>query len=218
MSQRKRNPAKTRNAILQAARHLFAQRDISAVSIRDIAEAAGVSHGLVQQYFGTREQMIAAIIQNEIEEFGRRFAPIPAEDAEEALEGVRSTLMAGRARFHDYAVLITRAQLTGIQPETMLDPAMPTPAAGLAAMIRDLQAKAPTNAVKMDPRLVSAYINAVLFAFESLSPWLMTSVGLKPRDYEARHGEIVDITMKLIAMAIGVSPSPPDRPKRQKGK
>ncbi len=41
------------------------------MSYRDIAKAAGVSHGLVQQYFGTRQHMIAAIIQNEIEEAGK---------------------------------------------------------------------------------------------------------------------------------------------------
>jgi AcrR family transcriptional regulator len=211
MSQRKRDAQATKGRILLAARRLFAQRDIPAVSIRDIAEAAGVSHGLVQQYFGTREQMIAAIIQNEIEEFDKRFSPVGRESAEATLDRVRDGLRTGRARFHDYAVLITRAQLAGVEPETMLDPATPTPALALANAIRELQTHPPTGRDRMDPLLVSAYVNAALFAFETMYPWLMTSVGLKPGDYEARLDEIADLSVKLIGMAIGASPKKPGR-------
>jgi AcrR family transcriptional regulator len=46
---------------------MFAERGITAVSIRTIADAAGISHGLVQQYFGTRENMVAEIIKHEID-------------------------------------------------------------------------------------------------------------------------------------------------------
>ena len=65
LSQRKRNATKTQTAILEAARRLFAQQDISAVSIRDIAQAAGVSHGLFQQYYGSREHMVAVGLKPE---------------------------------------------------------------------------------------------------------------------------------------------------------
>lgn len=212
MSERKHNAQATRTSILEAARRLFARQDISAVSIRDIAKEAGVSHGLVQQYFGTREQMIAGIIQHEIEEFGGRFAMQPPGGAEETLAALRSSLESGRARFHDYALLIMRAELTGVRPEKMLDPATPTPAMALADAIRGLQTRAPKKSAKMDPHLVAAYINAALFAFETLSPWLMASVGLKPADYEARVGEIADISLRLIALTVGAnSPAPPDR-------
>ena len=72
MSPKTRDAERTRAAILEAARRLFAERDISAVSIRDIAQAAGVSHGLVQHHFGTRERLVAAIVQDEIDEFAAR--------------------------------------------------------------------------------------------------------------------------------------------------
>ena len=216
MSQQKRNAHLTKARILRTARRLFAESDISAVSIRDIAEAAGVSHGLVQQYFGTREQMIAAIIQDEIEEIEKRFPPVLAGNAQAVLEAVRSTLKDGRARFHHYAVLITRAELAGVKPETMLDPAIPTPAMALAAAIRDLQSESRNTPGRMDPLLVSAYINATLFAFETIYPWLMASVGLKPGDYEARFDEIVDISMRVISLAIGTEPQKQGRRSRSR--
>jgi len=112
-------------------------------------------------------------------------------------------LKAGKTRFRDYARLITRAELAGIHPEKMLDLATPTPAMALAGLIRDFQARSPESSARLDPRLVSAYINASLFAFATMSPWLMKSVGLPAKDYEARFEEIADISMNLISLAAG---------------
>ncbi len=43
---------------MRAARRLFAEHAIRAVSVRDVAKEAGVTHGLVHHYFGTKEQLI----------------------------------------------------------------------------------------------------------------------------------------------------------------
>ncbi len=202
---KKRNAEKTKRAIMLAARRLFAEHDIGTVSYRDIAAAAHVSHGLVQQYLGPREHMIAAIIQDEIEEFAKLLPSGPAGKVDLTPEDLRSVLKAGKTRFRDYARLITRAALAGVEPEKMLNPASPTPALALAGSIRNLQAKSPKSSSGLDPQLVSAYINASLFAFATLSPWLMKSVGLQPRDYEARSDEIAEISVKLVALASGIT-------------
>lgn len=203
MKPKKRNAERTKRAILRAARELFAKRGIAAVSIRDIASAAGVSHGLVQQYFGTRERMVAAIIRSEIEEFAKLSPRGEAGQTDLTLDSIGSRLRSGGTRFRDFALLITRAELAGVEPEKMLDPAIPTPAMALAATIGDLQAKSPTSRERMDPRLVSAYVNASLFAFATMSPWLMTSVGLKPEDYEGMRDGIADISVRLLRLAAG---------------
>src|ERR1700678_4167148 len=51
-------------AILEAATDLFAERGPAATSIRDIAERAGVNHGLVFRHFGTKEQLFGAVLNN----------------------------------------------------------------------------------------------------------------------------------------------------------
>lgn len=225
MKPKERNAAKTKSSILQAARRLFADRGISDVSIRDIASAAGVSHGLVQQYFGTRARMVEGIIESEIADFGNLTPPVEEGRQDCPLENIRSMLANGDNRFRDFARLITRAELEGIEPGKMLDPSVPTPAMQMAASIRELKTTATASCGELDPRLVSAYINASLFAFATMAPWLMASVGLKPEDYEARRHEIADITVRLIALAAGIgepsgkpdqietAPHPPTEPR-----
>ena len=205
MTPKTRDAERTKAAILEAARHLLAEQDFSAVSIRDIAAAAGVSHGLVQHHFGTREQLVAEIVRQEVAELAASPPPLPVDTAPESLERLRAELKAGMARFQDYARLIARAELAGAEPEKLLDPAVPTPAMLLAGAIRDIQTREATDPGPgtLDPALVSAYVNASFFAFATMAPWLMTAVGLQPRDYEARLDEIVDISVRLIALAAG---------------
>ena len=203
MNPKTRNAERTKAAIIGAARRLFAERDLAAVSIRDIAQAAGVSHGLVQHHFGTREELVAAVIRSEIDGFAATPRALPAGATAADLEPLREELRAGMTRFRDYALLITRAELAGAEPERLLDPAVPTPAMLLAASIRELQARTAAPPGGLDPDLVSAYVNASLFAFATMAPWLMTAVGLEPRDYETRLDEIIDISVRLIALSVG---------------
>ncbi|MCA2274234.1 TetR/AcrR family transcriptional regulator [Mycobacterium intracellulare] len=51
-------------AILEAATELFAERGPAATSIRDIAARAGVNHGLVFRHFGTKEQLVGAVLDH----------------------------------------------------------------------------------------------------------------------------------------------------------
>jgi AcrR family transcriptional regulator len=203
MAARNRDAKRTRAAILQAARLLLSQQDFASVSIRDIAAAAGVSHGLVQHHFGTKEQLVAAIIGTEVAEFSDQDwtpgAVSTADDRERAHREFRARM----ARSQDFARLITRAELAGVQPERMLDPQTPTPAQVLAAEIRAGQQRSDSPSA-LDADLVAAYVNAATFAFATLGPWLMASVGLDPDDYEARFEEITEISIRVIAMAAQV--------------
>ena len=200
-----RDSTKTRARIIRAARRLYAKRDIATVSIRDIAAAAGVSHGLVQRYCGTREQMIAEIVREEIEGF---LAVMPKETLGtppgERLDVLRDMLKVSMRRLQDFAPVIARAELAGVEPGTMIAPERPTPSMRLAAALSKLQADAHGDHQPLDPVLVSAYITASHFAFGAMSPWLMAAVGLDPEDYEKRQDEIVDISVRLIALAVGL--------------
>lgn len=59
---RLRDRAKTRSAILDAARLLFTQRGYEGVSVREIAAAVGVNAALVIRYFGSKELLFAEAI------------------------------------------------------------------------------------------------------------------------------------------------------------
>ncbi|MER6593957.1 TetR family transcriptional regulator [Micromonospora purpureochromogenes] len=53
----------TRQAILAAARTIFAERGFDAASIRVIAAAAGVDPALVHHYFGSKEELFRATVE-----------------------------------------------------------------------------------------------------------------------------------------------------------
>ncbi len=54
----------TRQAILEAARDLFAAHAYEHVGLRDIAAAAGATAALVNRYFGTKEQLFREVLES----------------------------------------------------------------------------------------------------------------------------------------------------------
>lgn len=51
-------------AVLSAATELYAERGPAATSIRDVAERAGVNHGLVFRHFGAKDALVAAVLNH----------------------------------------------------------------------------------------------------------------------------------------------------------
>lgn len=59
-TRRKRDPQRTREAILEAAREVLAQDGKEGLSVAQVAQRAGVNRGTAYQHFQTREQLIEA--------------------------------------------------------------------------------------------------------------------------------------------------------------
>lgn len=51
-------------ALITAAAELFARRGPKAVSVREVAAAAGVNHGLVHHYFGGKDELVEAVLDH----------------------------------------------------------------------------------------------------------------------------------------------------------
>jgi AcrR family transcriptional regulator len=64
---RRRNPEDARAHILDAADRVFRDHLPDAVGLREIAAAAGVSHGLVTHYFATYDGLVAAVIARRLD-------------------------------------------------------------------------------------------------------------------------------------------------------
>lgn len=71
-ARRRRSPDQARSEILAAATDLIAERGPDAVTLRQVGEAAGVTHGLVTHYFGTYETLVQAVLQRANEQRRRR--------------------------------------------------------------------------------------------------------------------------------------------------
>ncbi|GAA3428803.1 TetR/AcrR family transcriptional regulator [Streptosporangium sandarakinum] len=78
---RRRDPEESRAELLAAAAELIRQRGPDNVSLRQIAEAAGVAHGLVSHYFGTYAALVREVLRVENDRIESRVRErIRAED------------------------------------------------------------------------------------------------------------------------------------------
>ncbi|MGH3447372.1 MAG: TetR/AcrR family transcriptional regulator [Nocardioidaceae bacterium] len=64
---RRRTPEQAREEILTAATDLIARYGPDGVGLRQVADAIGVTHGLVTHYFGTYQALVRAVLQRENE-------------------------------------------------------------------------------------------------------------------------------------------------------
>lgn len=63
MIRRRRTPEQARAEILAAATELIARRGPDGASLRQVAEAAGVTHGLVVHYFGSYQGLVGEVLR-----------------------------------------------------------------------------------------------------------------------------------------------------------
>ncbi|HPZ52032.1 MAG TPA: TetR/AcrR family transcriptional regulator [Clostridia bacterium] len=69
--QNERMTMATRKKIMEAGLVLFAQKGFALTSIKDIAEAAGISTGLIYRHFSSKEDLFNSLIANTIEELNK---------------------------------------------------------------------------------------------------------------------------------------------------
>lgn len=78
----------TRQAILEAALHLFTKRDPSAVRMVDIARSAGVTRQAVYLHFGSRTGLLVSLVQYVDEKEGLAELTRPVWEAPTAAEAL----------------------------------------------------------------------------------------------------------------------------------
>lgn len=66
----------SRDRILATALELFGTRGYHTTSIEAVAGAAGVSKGLIYNYFSSKEQLLEALLVGSIDEMVEQFAPL----------------------------------------------------------------------------------------------------------------------------------------------
>jgi TetR/AcrR family fatty acid metabolism transcriptional regulator len=84
-----------RRALLAAAVRVFARSGYHGARVGDIAEEAGVAHGLLYHYFDSKEDVLRTIFRENWGVLLERFRAVEAADepAEQKLEGVAKILL-----------------------------------------------------------------------------------------------------------------------------
>ncbi|MFJ9381330.1 TetR/AcrR family transcriptional regulator [Streptomyces sp. NPDC101455] len=101
-SVREQRRARTRAAILEAARQEFSRHGYQKATIRSVAEQAGCDPSLVMQHFGNKQQLfraasqvdldIAAVAAGPAEELSERFIRVVFEQLDKRPEATAATL------------------------------------------------------------------------------------------------------------------------------
>jgi AcrR family transcriptional regulator len=107
---RAKQKEETRDKVLDAARRLFVARNFDDVGVRDIAQAAGVATGTVIAAFGSKGDLLNAII---IDDFHAQKQLI--EDEAKSVVGFRARMLAmmvACARYQESQLSIVRAGMS----------------------------------------------------------------------------------------------------------
>ena len=84
-----------RRRILDAAVRVFARRGFHTSRVGDIAEEAGVAHGLLYHYFSSKDEVLETVFRENWRELLERFEQVEASDepADEKLRGLVKILL-----------------------------------------------------------------------------------------------------------------------------
>ena len=95
MTDRSTNAPDKRRVILDAAVRVFARKGYHTSRVGDIAEEAGVAHGLLYHYFPSKEQVLQTVFRENWGELLDAFARIESSDATplEQLGAIAKTLL-----------------------------------------------------------------------------------------------------------------------------
>ncbi|UXA08093.1 TetR/AcrR family transcriptional regulator [Mycobacterium sp. SMC-2] len=144
-------------AILEAATDLFAERGPAATSIRDIAARSNVNHGLVFRHFGTKDQLVGAVLDHLGADLSALLSSEPPADVLDRALDRQMRVMA-------------RTVLDGY-PAGQLQKRFPT----IATLLEWVR---PLHDDETDARLAVANALALQFGWRLFAPILRTATGL----------------------------------------
>jgi TetR/AcrR family transcriptional regulator len=114
----RRDPDRSRQAILDAAERLFAEHGFETVSMERIGRAANLSRGAPGYFFGSKDALYRAVLQRLfetaeqlVEETHHQLADVPDGDLDRALEVVVENLLEFLYERPTFLVLVEREAL-----------------------------------------------------------------------------------------------------------
>jgi AcrR family transcriptional regulator len=170
-------------AILDSAAELFARRGPAAASIRDIAVHARVNHGLVFRHFGTKEQLVAAVLNHLASQHAALIdRRAPAQDIEAA--GDRQLRVIARALLDGFAV----GQLQTSFP-------------GATRLLDEIRPQHPNDQMA---RLAAANAVALKLGWQLFEPFLRSAAALQDID-EAQLRQSIDSAVTTLVAPLHLS-------------
>jgi AcrR family transcriptional regulator len=165
----------TTAVILDAAEKLFADRGFTAVTVRDIAAAAGVSHALVHRYLGSKQDVYRAMLARR-ENVIRDAAP----DEDDLLEATRLMLREAVLHQRNYVRLVAHSALHGLSYERTVGQFAATARLTTLALQTAADEGEARDPDAPDPRFVIASAVAMLIGWSAAREWILRAADIEP--------------------------------------
>ena len=176
-------------AVLDAASELFAENGPAATSIREVAGRSGVNHGLVYRHFGTKEELVAAVLDHVSDQVNAAIA--------------RSGTDTGALAERQWRVLA----------HTILDGYPVGRMQRRVPFVRQLVAEAAQHTDDQGAaRIAAGHVVALELGWQLFKPFILAATGLGPvPDHEVRHASL-QLMGRILADPKPAGPTAPSAP------
>ena len=180
-----------RRLILDAAVHVFAQKGYHTSRVGDIAEEAGVAHGLLYHYFRSKEELLETIVRETWRDVldAVRVVEETDETAREQLAGVAKILLRAWRRDPDLVRVLVREVIRSATLQRQIveiDQAF----ASLERIIANGQEEGEFRA-DVDPRMVSYVFYGALE--EILTGWVLGQLDDGDEQIAAAEQTVIEV-------------------------
>ena len=200
--------AEGRALLLHAATEIVERTGSPNFTIREVAARAGINHGLVHRYFGTKDALVDAVIA----EIEVSVAKDLAAEADIAI--LNSDGAATLARLIAHAMLSERTLSGGAAPVDIRSDANggtnggaqradPTPAPSPVADLLVRRCQEVSDMSEQDARVVAAQIMALVMGWRLNEEFLIRSCGLGDHRVDALRKELLESCMRLAGAHVG---------------
>jgi len=181
--------------ILAAAEELFSARGFTAVTVRAIAERAGVSHALVHRYVGSKADMYRAVLLRS------EYAILQAAPEDPDLLASASLMFReGLTAQRQYIRLIAHSTLHGLPYERTSGRFAATDRlVELAERAAASASPAERAAKDLDPRLVVAACVALLLGWSATESWVRPAAGIADMDEDEVEGGLERLVRGILS-------------------
>lgn len=177
-----RGRAASEDALVTAASELFADVGPNAVSVRNIADRAGVNHGLVHHYFGSKAGLVQAVLER------------MAAESEAALAelGPGAVFSAADERVRRHVRVVARVVLDNAAPPGFQSQ---FPVFRRVADIVSMT----TGADEETSRMRAAQALAMSMGWLLLEPFLAAAGGFTPEDGDRLRADVQQTFIRVIS-------------------
>lgn len=210
---RERNAPRTREAILDAAEQLFADRGYDATSFTDVGAAAGVSRGTPGYFFGAKEQLYRAVLERCLERVraavrnGRERALASREPPEVVLAGAVGEYFDFISANPEFVRLLEREALDGGRQLAQIPPHLEAAQEALGAIVTEL-ALDPADETEAQQLLISML--ALSWFHVVHGPTVLRALGVDatdPKFREHRRRHVVQLVVQGLRGQLGTTAS-----------